>query len=292
MEISKKETISLLTRYHQLLMDHQQQILKDPYLRSLKLPLRFKFGVLPPFDLRLGHLLLLWKKNPRMAGTAVRILEAEGSAFTRQHGCYWYNVETGTLEEGQWESRVYMHIFGMRDAFQKQRLSVDLNRLLLQLSLLEEYSFSEQLRHAHKQFKEGLGNIRPKIAFTHLKNIYLNMSPEGLVRIELRLPKLSFAVSSFGLVNHKAVYYQGLMEDLMESLAATTGFVLMEKTDPQRHLYFSQVVDPYAGDKLYGPEMMTNIHTLFTEYTAGMEDINNSMGIRPMSPKERNYLQL
>ncbi len=289
MEQHKEATISLLIQHHQLLMHHTEEILEDPYLRSCKIPLRFKFGVLTPLDLRLGHLLLLWKKRPKVDGVPALILEGEGSGFSKSCLCRFYNMETKTVEERETHINLRTPIFGMRDKFRKQRLSVDLRRIILQLIFPEEYLFSKQLKYGHEQFKKEVLRLGG-LSIKQLNGIYLHMTTDGMVRVELRVPNLSRPVSYPGLINHKAVYYKGLTDDLTGSLTAATGFTLMNKTDPERSLFFSKVFDPYAGDSLYRTGVGESILEVFTGYTKGMQEIHETLNVHEPVRLEKDRL--
>ena len=68
MQKQKQAIIHLLTTHYQLLLDKKERILMDFYMSDCPLPLKFGFGWMGPYTMRLGALLQLWERFQTVEG--------------------------------------------------------------------------------------------------------------------------------------------------------------------------------------------------------------------------------
>ncbi|EMR04684.1 hypothetical protein ADICEAN_00136 [Cesiribacter andamanensis AMV16] len=279
---SKKQTTSLLTANHQLLQEHEDTILQDPYLYSCRLGLQCSMGFIGSLNLRLGHLLKIWKQIPQNKGRAIRLLETRISTFSSDNSSHWYDIEANAVQAG------YL-IFYRNNSIPLKRYLLDLakspaqevfvslSQVIEQISNSECCDYSKQLRYAHEQFLAGLENIQPSLSQDQRVNVDAHSTIAGGIHLQVKIPSMSKKVVSLGLIDHKATYYREEVDTLIQEIALDTGFAFMKKDVRENTFVFCRTFSAYDIAEWYAPSTLRSISALFLRYQAGMEKINTEI---------------
>ncbi len=278
-ELAQRGFIPALIENYQLLMEHKDIILADPYLRSCEVDLGFGFSYAGPVDIRLGQLLHVWEKMPAIGGKRAALLHSGGGLSGVNLSC-WYNLDEQQMEEGNIN---YFKESGqsMGDLFRsaihlfpKQDLYVNFPELVKQLQNPEKYPFSKQLSSTVTQFKEGIENSEAGFTQEQLDSISL-YTHHGYLKLEVRVPDLSIRVkSSPGPVDYIWVKYQDLIAEIFQDLAANSGFTFDSRHPAGSEGVLSRSFNPYEGEELWAPENIKMLQSVFAEHRKGMEQLN------------------
>lgn len=265
-----------------LLQEQKDRILSNLYLSSCNPGVSFGFAYTGSKDVRLGSLLKLWEQPLEIEGERAYLLSC--GALLSTNSSSWCLSESGKIDSGYLDFKKYTgkscleYISLHLEKTRASNLYVDLPRLLQELRDPDQYPYSQRLRDVYKAYRGGLKGLQPAFTAEQLDGIKLYCTGGDDFLLDVYIKDLYTPQKSLGLINHKAIKYRELIDELIRELALSTGYSFVKMIGKNESLLYRKSFKLYEDDEVSSPENLNAISRLFHQYKEGMDSIHLQLG--------------